>query len=312
MTTNINYTTLVNVDDATSFDRVYWLVEERGLSLGMLQAELGLDRAKEYCAKRLEELAEKGKRAKASYERRYELENKMKFWTYQPEWVSNSWFEDNSYVQWCDYQYFRMQYKHVKEVLEQIVEELEAKVAFEEERHCGDFQTEEEVFLPKFNQIHWDGARANGEKLLSEIKYSMKIGAMDEDSHGMFVQKVKKAISRREICSREYHKCMAYLYKFYGFTDQMNIAIKKAMDLEKPVWSPKSDVVESNAYSMSIEDAIDLKRKAEYISETHGIGFEEAVASLLDEDSYDSTFFAGEAMEDSVEDCMWEMAALLS
>jgi hypothetical protein len=324
MTNNINYRNMVNVDDATSFDRVFWLVEERGLSLEMLQAELGLDRAKDYCEMRLAELEEKGKLAKASYKKRVELEEKAKYWTFdmakpfvigegreiEYHWFNDSWVENNSYVQYCDLQYMRMQYRQTKKIFEQLIDELEEKLRFEEYVVHGNYGDEEEVEELGFNQIHYDGCRRNGENLLRDIKYSMLIGAMDDDIHVEFIHRVKKGIARREILAAEYHKCMAYLYKFSGFSNKMKEEVQKAKKYDKPIYSPKSDVVESNAYSMSLEDAIDLKRAAEKLCQDHYMTFEDAVASLMNEDSYDSCFFAGEANEQ--EDVMTELAMALS
>jgi hypothetical protein len=315
MTNNINYNNLVNVDNAASLDKVYWLVEERGLSLTMLQAELGLDRAKDYCAERLAELKEKCLRAKTNGMKRVELEEKMKYWTFEPTWIeefNDKWFEDNAWVWHNEYEYFKIQYRQTKEVLDKLLEELESKASLEEMINCGEFGAEEEVFDLGFNQIHYDGARNNGMRILTEIKYAMHLGTMDNDLHVRYIQLVKNAIARREILSCEYHKCMAYLYKWSGLTKQMKEEIMKAQAKEKSVYSPKSDVPESNAYSMSMEDIIDLKRAAEAICKDHYMTFEEAVSMLLGEDIAECDFFAGEAMKDTVDDVWEQMAVTLS
>jgi hypothetical protein len=312
MTNNINYTNLMDIDNAASLDRIYWLVEERGLSLNVLQAELGLDRAKDYCAERLAELKEKCLKAKASGIKRVELEEKAKYWNFIPDWYQDTWFENNSWIWHGEYNYLKMQYRQTKEVLDKLIEELESKAAFEEIVHCGEFGKEEEVFDLGFNQIHYDGARNNGIRILTEIKYAMHLGTMDNNLHVHYIQLVKNTIARREILSCEYHKCMAYLYKWSGLTKQMKEEIVKAQAKEKPVYSPKSDIPISNAYSMSIEDAIDLKRQAEAISNRHNISFQEALYSLLEEDEEEDTFFTGNAPYDTVEDIWEQMAATLS
>lgn len=313
MTNNINYINMVNVDDSTTLDKVYWLVEERGLSLNVLQAELGLDRAKDYCAERLAELKEKCLKAKASGIKRVELEEKAKYWNFIPEWYQDTWFENNSWIWHGEYGYLKMQYRQTKEVLDKLIEELESKASFEEMVHCGEFGKEEEVEIPTFNDIHWKGAKQNGLSILTEVKYLMHCDTMNDDLHVKYIQKVKGAISRREIRSCEYHKIMAYLYQYSGFTAKVKESVAKAVELEKKDnYSVKSDVSVSNAYSMSMEDAIDLKRQAEVISNRHNISFEEALYGLLEDHDEEDTFFTGNASYDTVEDVWEQMAATLS
>lgn len=313
MTNNINYINMVNVDDSTTLDKVYWLVEERGLSLNVLQAELGLDRAKDYCAERLAELKEKCLKAKASGIKRVELEEKAKYWNFIPEWYQDTWFENNSWIWHGEYGYLKMQYRQTKEVLDKLIEELESKASFEEMVHCGEFGKEEEVEIPTFNDIHWKGAKQNGLSILTEVKYLMHCDTMNDDLHVKYIQKVKGAISRREIRSCEYHKIMAYLYQYSGFTAKVKESVAKAVELEKKDnYSIKSDVSVSNAYSMSMEDAIDLKRQAEVISNRHNISFEEALYGLLEDHDEEDTFFTGNASYDTVEDVWEQMAATLS
>jgi hypothetical protein len=313
MTNNINYNNLVNVDNAASLDKVYWLVEERGLSLNMLQAEVGLDRAKDYCAERLAELKEKCLKAKASGIKRVELEEKAKYWNFIPEWYQDTWFENNSWIWHGEYNYLKMQYRQTKEVLDKLIEELESKAAFEEIIHCGEFGAEEEVEIPTFNDIHWKGAKQNGLSILTEVKYLMHRGTMDENLHVKYIKKIKTAISRREVRACEYYKVMAYLYQYSGFANKVAEAVDKAIELEKKDnYSIKSDVPTANAYSMSMEDAIDLKRQAEAISNRHNISFEEALYSLLEENEEEDIFFTNNASYDTVEDIQGQMAATLS
>lgn len=316
MTNNINYNNMVNVDDSTTLDKVYWLVEERGLSLNLLQAELGLDRAKDYCEERLAELKEKCIKAKANGMKRVELEEKMKYWTFEPIWIekfNDSWFEDNAWMWHSEYNYLKMQYRQTKETLDKLIEELESKAAFEEYVHCGEFGEEEEVEIPTFNDIHWKGAKENGLSILTEVKYLMHRGTMDDDLHVKYIKKIKTAISRREVRACEYYKVMAYLYNYSGFTAKVKESVTKAIELEKKDnYSIKSDVPTSNAYSMSMEDAIDLKRQAEAISNRHNISFKEALYSLLEDNEEEDTFFTGNASYDTVEDVWGQMAATLS
>lgn len=326
MTNSINFNQIVNVDDASSFDRVFWLVEERGLSLGMLQAEMGIERAKEYLETRLQEIGEKITRTKASGLKRLELDEKAKYWTefrtetlvigegreIECNWFNDKWFEDNAYVWSCELGYLKKQYRETKAALEELIAELEDKAAFEEYVHCGEFQKDEKVFELGVNWLHWEGARRNGMNLLTEVKFVINHGSMTDEAHVNYIKKVKKAIAHREITKLEYYKVMTYLYKWSGLTNEMRKCRDKVAEIEanQKHNSPKSDVPECNAYSMSIEDAIDLKRAAERICESHYINFEEAVAMLLEDSEQDDTFFCG-CMEEQ-EDIWTEMAMVLS
>lgn len=326
MTNNINYNNMVNVDDSSSLDRVFWLVEERGLSLGMLQAELGIERAKEYLETRLQEIGEKITRTKASGLKRLELDERAKYWTefrtetlvigegreIECNWFNDKWFEDNAYVWSCELGHLKKQYRETKATLEELIAELEDKAAFEELVHCGEFQKKEEEFDLGINWIHWKGARLNGERMLTEIKFSMNQGSMTDEAHVGYIQKVKKAIARREITKLEYYKVMTYLYKWSGLKNEMRKCRDKVAQIEanrKP-FEYKCDVVETNAYYMSLEDAIDLKRAAERICEAHDVSIEMAIAMLLDDSEQDDTFFCG-CMEEQ-EDIWTEMAMVLS
>ena len=334
MTNNMNYNNIMNIDDATSMDRIYWLVEERGLSLGMLQAELGVDRAKEYCEKRLQEIGEKITAAKASGLKRWELEKRMKYWKeiktetliigdgreIECHWVNDKWFEDCTKTWEGEVGYLKMQYRETKKVLEEVIEACKEKLAFEEYIHCGEFNKKERTVELGFNSIHWEGARYNGENILREVKYVTHLGTMTDDVHVNFLQRTKKAISRGEITSLEYHQIMAYLYAHDGMFNEVAhseskihaLKAKQTAKLKEKYASQVCDVLSDNAYSMSIEDAIDLKRAAERICESQYVNLEEAIAMVMEDDYSDPCYFAGHAEQDTVEDVWSELAITLS
>lgn len=313
------FASLVDIDNSASFDKVYWLVEERGLSLTLLDAEVGVEQMEGFIGdikEQLAEMAEKGKKAKAALKRRIELEKKAKYWGNTPDWFTDSWFEDNSYVQMGDVIYQREQYRK----LDNFVKEYEVRVAKldMEDGKVKDSNTSNEdtgdIFEP--NWIHWRGAKEAGMKILSKIKFLRKSGRLHNDR--MLAKMVKRSsdlVLNKEICQTEYLEIKALLYRWRGMMPEARTCSQQleAKLANKTVSTFKSDPEVYNAYNVSIEDAIDIKWQAEKLCNSYDINFEDAVAMILEgETSEETPFFACYSEEDTTEEAMAMLSITVS
>ena len=284
------YQSLVNVDDTKTLDIVFWLVEERGLSLRLLDAELDLEEAQAFVDGRLAELEKKGLKAKEAVWRRYELEKRAESWKSLPDWYSDQWFEDNAEVCMSDYHYIKQQYKQTRKVLNEIISRRAEKlVEIEKQEFDHEYISAIDEKKPDvFNSIHWEGARKAGKERLARIKYLKAIGHLSDDLMAIMLRATEEKKARKEICNKEYLQISILLNRWMGrIRHSKNLEAKlEVAETNSNKSEFKSMPYEPSVYSMDMESAIDLKRNAEAISIGHNINFEEACCMLMDGAEY--------------------------
>ena len=306
MTTN-TYQSIINVDDATSFDRTFWLTEARGLSLRLLDAEEDVDKSEEdarailerVMETRLAEIEEKGKQAKEAVIRRADLERRAATWTYLPDWYVEKYLEDNLEITMSHYHYMQHLYKQTKEDFTKWVDETTPTLAAEiyeqrfetllaVEKAELDHEYEENnpmEVLDKRNSLHWEGAKKAGQERLFKIKRTKELGLMDELKAQCMLRHTEELYGNKQLCKREYLECcmilnkqLGYMAKYRELKAELENCTRRAANKSEFKMMPH----EANFYDMDIEAGLDMKHEAEHIASRHDISVFDALLSIVE------------------------------
>lgn len=300
---NNTYTSLVNIDDATTFDSTHWLTEARGLSLRLLDAEEDLDTSEKDAReilekvmdKRLEQIAEQGKAAKEAVLRRIEFEKKVSSWNYTPDWYADKYLEDNAEITMSHYNYMKHIYRETQANFKQWITETTPLLAAEiyeqrferllavEKAEC-DHEYEEsnpQEVLGRFNNLHWEGCRKAGKERVAYIKHYRQYFSAEKATN--MLNHTKELYSNRQLCKREYLECCMLLSKQLGYMGQYRTFKEeiKALDSKPQREEFKALPFEPSSYSMDMESGLDIKRQALEMASMH-LSIAEALSMLID------------------------------